>query len=581
MAATTAQLRLGRTLSLPLDVVSRRTTILGQTDTGKTSTAVVMVEEAAHAGAQFVVIDPTGAWWGITSNAKGNGPGVDCVVMGGRHGDVPLDEHAGREVARLVADEGYNLVLDLDGLKSWGARQRFVADFMSEVYERAHSQILVVVDEAHRLAPQGRLEDNGFAARCLGALSDVVLLGRRRGLASLLVCQRPAKLNKDVLEMSEILIAHRVRGNNDRAQLKGWLEENDLDVRALLQEIAGLAKGVARVSAPTLGINGTYTIRPKGTFDSSKSIGVGEVELAPQMRAKIDLDALRSRMAEVIERTEAEDPARLRDRIRDLQRKLDASEAEVEVREVETRVEVDRIPDGLAERVRDLARLVPLMQEATRTAEAMSAIVEDFTPGISSAPRAAPVAAPRPVPDTNGDGPAAPARDDPPLDGDLPPVKAGARRMLNVLARYGGLTRRELAVLSKVSPVSGTVSDYLSVLRQHGFVDEEGGKVWGSPSGIDFVIPRGSDMPAKYTPDEVYAMWAGDLKAGARRMMDHLMRAHPDGFTRRELAALAGISPQSGTVSDYLSTLRRRGLVDERQRRVFAGDILYLGTKGS
>src|ERR1051325_4070558 len=73
------ELALGDALRLPRAIIGARTSILGQPGTGKTSTAVVLVEEAAAIGARFVVIDPTGAWYGLASSADGDGPGVDCA----------------------------------------------------------------------------------------------------------------------------------------------------------------------------------------------------------------------------------------------------------------------------------------------------------------------------------------------------------------------------------------------------------------------------------------------------------------------------------------------------------------------
>lgn len=55
-------LALGQGLTLPTEVIGARTSILGQPGTGKTSTAVVMVEEVAKLGARFAVLDPTSAW---------------------------------------------------------------------------------------------------------------------------------------------------------------------------------------------------------------------------------------------------------------------------------------------------------------------------------------------------------------------------------------------------------------------------------------------------------------------------------------------------------------------------------------
>lgn len=131
------------------------------------------------------------------------------------------------------------------------------------------------------------------------------------------------------------------------------------------------------------------------------------------------------------------------------------------------------------------------------------------------------------------------------------------------------LTRSELATLAKVGK-GGTMSDYLSALRRGGLIVENGATIDVTEAGLTLVA-----APRRRTPQEVAEPHLADLKAGARRMLDLLMRAHPDGFTRKELSGLAGVSA-GGTFSDYLSSLRRRGLIEERGRRVYAGPVLYL-----
>jgi DNA helicase HerA-like ATPase len=68
-------------LALPLSSVTETFAVLGQRGTGKTTAATVMVEEMASAGARSVVIDPTGAWWGLAH--PGAGDGVEAIVLGG------------------------------------------------------------------------------------------------------------------------------------------------------------------------------------------------------------------------------------------------------------------------------------------------------------------------------------------------------------------------------------------------------------------------------------------------------------------------------------------------------------------
>lgn len=571
--STRTALKMGDDLRLPLDVVTRRTTILGQTDTGKTSTAVVLVEEVAKRKAQYVVLDPTGAWWGLTSNAAGDGPGLDCVVMGGRHGDIPLDEGAGREVARLVANEGYSFVLDLDRLKSWAARQRFTADFCSELYEQAHSQIFVVIDEAHRLAPQGRLEENGHAARCLGAVSDMVLLGRRRGLSTLLVCQRPAKLNKDVLEMSEILIAHRVRGNNDRAQLKGWIEDNDLDVKTLIAEIAGLAKGVAHVSAPTLGINGTYVIRPKTTFDSSRSIGPGEVEIQPKVRSEVDMDALRERMTATIAKAEADDPKLLRKRIRELEREI-AERPEVAPEPVEVQVPVPFIPPEILKGVADLATHIEKINGTiTAMSGALTQRAEDLPALPAPRPRPAPRAAARPA--APRPAPRAPREH---VDGEIA-VSGSQQRILDALAMLANIgvqvaPKVQVALFAKQSPKSSGFTNNLGALRSGGLID------YPQPGMVTLTDAGAARADGGQAPSTVAELWAFvEQLVGASkwRILRALTDVYPESLSKAELADLAEASVTSSGYTNNLGALRSLKLLDYPEPgRVAAEPILFL-----
>jgi hypothetical protein len=591
-------LQLASDLELPLDVVTRRTAIVGQTGTGKTSTAVVLAEEAAAAGARFVVIDPTGAWYGLKSNAAGDGPGVDCVVMGGHHGDVPLDEHSGQVVGELVANEGYNLVLDLDRvgdrMASWGARQRFVADFLSALYENAHSQVLVIFDEAHRFAPQVIRDESGHAARCLGAVIDVVALGRRKGLAAVVVTQRLARLHKDVLELCEIMVAHRLRGTNDLKALRGWIEEAGQDVKVILGEVSGLERGRARVSAPTLGIDGVYMIRPKRTFDSSASIEVGEAAVEPKVRSQVDLGALERLMADTLERQREEDPKVLRATIKRLTEEVEEARSIEDggssvatdvvvahrdrIAELEGRVSVaDAQVDKLTARIAELETLA-------------GEIVED-APGFDAHARRLHVLArhlkmPGPVeePHPGDTGPIEPDVPPPPpeppaggTNGHGPTLKAGHLRILEALSRYRdrGLTRTELVPLASFES-KRTVGDYIAYLKGVAYVTEApDGHLALTDAGLERLGP---DAPrAPLTRDDLYARRQSVLKAGHRRMLEALFKAHPDGFTRKELARLVDMNDR--TAGDYVAHLKKHVLVDERNRRIYAGYVFYLGAE--
>ncbi len=137
-------------------------------------------------------------------------------------------------------------------------------------------------------------------------------------------------------------------------------------------------------------------------------------------------------------------------------------------------------------------------------------------------------------------------------------LKRGARTMLEALATAGPggtLSRQALSTRAGIK-MGGTFSDYLSALRTRGLVAEHSAStVTITQAGLDLVGPDVTPL----TRARVLARHASRLKAGARRMFDVLAhRAH----TRAELAEKAGIK-MGGTFSDYLSSLRTAGLIEE------------------
>lgn len=119
MSATA--LRLGTGLKLPLDAVTETFAILAMRGAGKSNTAVVMAEEFYAAGIPWVCIDPKGDWWGIRSAPDGKRPGLAVPIIGGEHGDLPLDASSGHVVADLIVDERLTAVIDGQRVLQGGA----------------------------------------------------------------------------------------------------------------------------------------------------------------------------------------------------------------------------------------------------------------------------------------------------------------------------------------------------------------------------------------------------------------------------------------------------------------------------
>lgn len=136
------------------------------------------------------------------------------------------------------------------------------------------------------------------------------------------------------------------------------------------------------------------------------------------------------------------------------------------------------------------------------------------------------------------------------------------------------LSRAELGVHAVMS-LGGTFSDYLSLLRTHGIIEEPDGTkgpVALSPAAVAKIPANG----ALRTSSELAAAWAPKLKGSARRMFEILLAARGARMTRERLAEEAGIQ-MGGTFSDYLSILRSKGLLVDVGRDVAAAPALFLG----
>jgi len=309
------RLRISSELSLPSEALTETFAVLAKRGAGKSYAASVMAEEMLQAQLQVVVMDPMSAWWGLRSSADGKGEGYPIAIIGGPHGDVPLEATGGGVVADLVVDEKLSAIVDVS-LFSKGERRRFVTDFLERLYQKNRDPMHLFVEEADMFAPQssGRGDEN---ARMLGAMYDMVRRGRGKGIGSTLITQRSASISKEVLEQAEILIALRTTGPRDRKAIEGWInvhgEEEQRD--EVMASLPSLPTGTAWVWWPVEGILKRARIRARRTFDSSATPRVGERRRVPKTVAEVDLRALQERMAATIEKAKAEDPRELRRQI--------------------------------------------------------------------------------------------------------------------------------------------------------------------------------------------------------------------------------------------------------------------------
>src|SRR4051794_22448808 len=98
------KLRISAELALPEDMVTSTSVVYGGKGMGKTNLGSVIVEEMTKARLRWCVLDPMGVWWGLRHSKDGKGPGIECVILGGAKGDIPIEPTGGAIVADLVID---------------------------------------------------------------------------------------------------------------------------------------------------------------------------------------------------------------------------------------------------------------------------------------------------------------------------------------------------------------------------------------------------------------------------------------------------------------------------------------------
>lgn len=570
-------IHLAEGLTLPEDAATQVFAFLGRRGSGKTFGAGRLVEQLHHAGAQVVILDPVGVWWGLRLAADGKSPGLKIHVFGGAQGDLPLQATAGKVVAELVAEQGISLVLDLSEF-TLADQRRFVADFAGELLhakKRNRSPVMVVLEEAQEFAPQNV---RGDMARMVGAVERLVKLGRNFGVGATLLSQRPQAVNKDILNLSEILLAFQLTGPQERKTIQGWVQEKGAEGREEIADLLpSLPVGTAMVWSPQwLGTFGKHRILAKKTFDASATPKAGKaartVELAP-----IDLEAVQRAMAATIEQAKANDPAALKAEVARLRRELEAARKTTSAPGKPTEVRVEVVPRIVLEGLRDLRETLRVAAAALTTAtKDADAYLDDA--GHFDASSARPPRPPKAFP-TNPDGHKSfrvkvPRLTSPPApNGEWRPP-GGALRMLQAIAtsHADGLTWRQVAQLSGMKASGGSFGTYKSQLRTHGCIEERGDLVFLSEAGQAFT----GEPPPPMSGIELLEYWKQKLPGKAKRMLECVWAVGPKGsITRDALAREADIEVRGGSFGTYLSRLRSNGLVEDGPNGLTAAEVFF------
>ncbi len=554
------------------------------------------MEGLYKAGEQVVMIDPKGEGYGLQSSFDGKGKGLDFIVFGEPYGNIKLlrEEHA-THLADFVTTSGRSVVLSLLGFDTNQAERRFVRDFFQRLFrnksrQEQRSRLLLVIDEAHLFVPEGSGAGlKGDQAELTGAIQRCVRQGRTYGIGVMLVDQRPADVSKKLVSQCELVITHALSHPTDRKALKEWMsgfggtEQHE----GMLDQVTTLQSGEAFVWSPSwLKIFEHAQIDRMTTFDSGASPDADESS-RPKVKANVDIAELESALKAVIEEEKASDPKKLQAQVADLKKKLQEAEAKpaqvdtaayeqlqqqheeltqqaandkalLESEVAELRTKIGRIRRFLGDQG-DVEESAPLPPRAAAGMYTTTPAPKSY---LTKPPAPMPIlkmpkivldkSAQRPKPK-----PVVPVESDSSEEESDDEVN-GEKRMLGVLARYPDTTRQDLAIMSMMSPGSGTFLKYLSNNRSAGLIED------GSLQLTDAGREVGASVPAPKRGASLRAAWHKRVGvAGVRRMLDVIFSAYPGGVTRQQLAEDSSMTAGSGTFLKYLSNLRSKNIVDE------------------
>jgi uncharacterized protein len=619
--------------TLPEDAVTRTFGIFGMKDSGKTNTGRVLVEGIVATGGHVIVFDPVGVWWGATR--AGEGPGIPGVVIGGEHGDVPLEETGARLIAELALSRQYKLiVVDMKLLRK-GAQRRFLADCLEELYFHNRRPLAVIFEEADQTLPQNPRGMDPTLGRVLGAAEDIVKLGRSRGLGGALISQRLATVNKNVTEQIENLILLRLVGPNDLKAVKEWVQSNGdpAATQKVLDSIAKLEQGEAWMYSPGwLKLLERIRVRHARTLDSSATPTNEEaIEQEAAVRATVSLDDLRDQMAATIERAKQNDPKELQRRIEELQGEVaelhnSATDAEPEkivvpdrelvaqlseaAASMDAAVESLRLErDGMAEDARSHADMLQgtvsdldgvlggastLLEQAHAQLDAVGALPAK---GLSASAVAREIIERTPAVRGPGASPAPGSmiEDRPrrslPEEGrargggtPYPPASNGRvsgpqQRLLDTIAWFESIgvlapRRAPLAMMAGVSSKSSGFRANLSALSSAGLIEyPDSGRVTYTALGREHTRPPASPGSEAELQEGVIRMVSGPQGV----LLRELIAAYPSDLDRETLAARAGVSPASSGFRANLSALSSLELITYPGRGyVAASELLFI-----
>lgn len=563
--------------------------VLGATGSGKSYLAGLLVEELFMAGCPVIVFDWVGNWWGLRYGKDGVAAGLPIAVFGGLHGDVPLDKTDGDALGALLIEKNQSAVIDLS-LFSKTARRQFVAACCEAMFSAGQiyrQPRMVVWEECQEYAPQRMARGE---ERMLGAVTNIVRVGRALGFGSIMVTQRPQSVSKEILNQAELLLVGRLGGPQERKVVAEWMREKSSEARAKdLEHLPALAPGEFFAWSPSwLKRFERIWVKEKHTFDTSSTPKLGTRLEAPKVSspgAAVGslIEAWRACIGAVVEeKRELEEktassrqPARGASEVK--KRDLEAVKEEAKASALLRGSEKER--DRLAGKVIALEGLIVKLEGVIAAHEERNAVLSEFLQALrketsahaASVEKACKGLEDERSPRVKSVGPLA--------------AKAVVRYQSERAARVAseevvGLTPYELDILRAAAPHAEVTRKQLALLAGKSLKSSQFGVGVATLTAAGLLVKRGgvflktdkgfelAGRPTLPHGRKLWEYWAGKLSEYDRRILVAAVE-HPGPLGRGELSRLSACSLKSSQFAVSLSQLVELGLLGKLGQQFF------------
>jgi HAMP domain-containing protein len=621
----------GKKIVLPDDAVTEGFADFGQRGTGKSNLLAVVCEVLAARKHSFVILDPPDAHWGIRYEAGEDGQpcgpsGFDVLIVGGEHGDVPLNPEKGKELANIIVDGDISAVICMRGL-SYTAQQRFAADFGEELFRINRTPRFIGFEEAHNFLPQNlKFEEQ---KRVLYAMDKFIAEGRGSGLGFMLASQRLSKVNKDALEEVHNFFALRLVGPNDLKQIEGWLQHHvkrDKErLHSIIDDIAQMESGECWFLSPVwLKELVKLKIRRRVTYHSGRTPKPGErtVSLA-KFTVTEAVDKLKKLFAQksVAIQTEVADLREAKARIRELERQVktqakaqpaapnpakvaDPRAIERAVRPLKqlleevmrvfvkvnafgfekTALSADEITKALEKTAAEISRVAKsglekrydefehLKRETNRLLQKLQAALENENVTVNvDIKHNEPIT----VKSSGGNSPVRPRERISLESGELTPYQVDILAGLALLEAIGRKESKRALVAAAAGKAVGssTFEKYVARLRSDGLIEYGLGTIRLSERGRAVAPISDESLTSEELHRKVLALFTPYQQSVVRA----LIAAYPEALTREQLGERAGLQSTSSTFEKYVAALRSAEVLEYPDKgHVKASDWLFL-----